>query len=322
MPFTHHVAGQPGWARGHDGESDFIKQEGAARGFEVVDIRTNWKRYLEFSQSKPAAFLKDIVHLSPAGEALWAKFALPHFVYLPDAKPDWRGRVRVFTPNGKPFAATTSEYPTDGVSVTAPIKIAFAGRRVDLLSGAALSAKPGSAKILIDGKAPSSLPELYYASTSTRPPDFFWPMIRRAQLGGSPVIEDWKITFSHINDEGTDYQYDVAVTVTGPDGTGNAREKFVSKSGRLTLEPGSFTLTSLVTSVRKGEPYPDGTACKISVKANFLDQWQPAPASAASEDRATIAFGLIDGPHTLEIIPNNDGPLSLRAIVVHHPSER
>jgi hypothetical protein len=320
MVFTHHVAGQPGWSRMHDAESDFIKQAATERGFEIVDIRSNWKRYLEFSQSKPSAFLKDVVHLAPNGEALWAKFSLPHFVQQPDAKPAWRERVQVFTPDGKGFAATDTEYPTGGVMLSKLLKFSFEGRRVDLLSHSSPGVKLGTAKVLIDGKAPSTFPELYFTTTSTRPPDFFWPMLRRAEVGANPVLEDWKIAFSNVSADGTDFAYDVTGSVTGPDGNGNEKERFVSKSGRLVISPECFMIAPLMKQARKGKPYPDGTTCSVSVRGNFLDQWKPSlPANPASEDRYTLANGLAPGPHTLEIIPNNDGDLPLRAIIVHRP---
>ena len=51
-----------------------------------------------------------------------------------------------------------------------------------------------------------------------------------------------------------------------------------------------------------------------------LDVWQQnANVDPATEDRYTLAQGLTNGKHTLEIIPNGDGPLSLRAFVVYHP---
>jgi hypothetical protein len=71
---------------------------------------------------------------------------------------------------------------------------------------------------------------------------------------------------------------------------------------------------------RKGKPYPDGPTCTVSVRGNFSDRSKPLlPANPASEDRYTLANGLASGPHTLEIIPNNDGDLPLRAVLVHRP---
>ena len=320
MPFTHHVAGQKAWAGGQDRESAFIKQLAEKHGFEVVDIRTDWKRYLDFSKSDPYTLLKDVVHLAPNGEMLWAKFTLPHFRDRPDAKPDWRRRIKVFTPDGKPFLAAGAEYPAGGAMLTQPLKFPFDGNRVDVLSNPTPGAKLGTAKVLIDGTAPSAFRELYYSTTGTRPPDFFWPMIRRVEVGANPVLEDWKITFKHIRDGGADFEYDVHGSVTGPDGTGNAKERFVSRSGRLIVDPKWFMIAPLMKQARKGQPYPDGTACTISIRGNFLDVWKPVlPPNPASEDRYTLAAGLSNGPHTLEITPNGDGELPLRAIVVHQP---
>src|SRR5882724_6786146 len=125
-------------------------------------------------------------------------------------------------------------------------------------------------------------------------------MIRRAGVVGNPVLEDWTITFNKDND-GKDFEYDVKGSVTGPDGKGNARARFVSTSGRLVINPECIMIAPLMKSVRKGKPYPDGTSCAIAVRGNFLDQWKPTlPANPASEDRHTLASGLGGGPHTLE----------------------
>ena len=320
MPFTHHMAGQKAWAGGHDRESKFIKELAEKHGFEVVDIRTDWKRYLEFAKSDAYTFLKDVVHLAPNGEMLWTKFTLPHFQYRPDAKPDWRERIKVFTPDGKRFIATQAEYPSGGVKLAQPLKFSFEGNRVDILSNPTPGTKLGTAKILIDGKSPSALRELYYSTTGTRPPDFFWPMIRRVEVGKNPILEDWKITFKNIRDSGTNFEYAVTGSVTGPDGTGNAKERFVSQSGRLIINPKWFMIAPLMKQARKGQPYPDGTTCTVTIRGNFLDIWKPVlPANPASEDRYTLVSGLSNGPHTVEIIPNADGELPLCAIVVHQP---
>ncbi len=320
MPFTHHMAKPKAWAGKQDRESKFIQELADKHGFELVDIRTDWKRYLEFSKSNPGEFLKDTVHLGPNGELLWAKLTMPHFQYRPDAKPDWRERVKVFTPDGKRFIAPRAEYPAGGVLLAQPLKLSFEGNRVDILSNPTPGAKLGTARILIDGKTPSALRELYYSTTGTRPPDFFWPMIRRVEVGKNPVLEDWKITFKNIRDGGASFEYEVAGSVTGPDGAGTAQEGFVSRSGRLMIDPKWFMIAPLMKSARKGQPYPDGTTCTVSIRGNYLDVWKPVlPANPSSEDRYTLASGLSNGRHTLEIIPNRDGELPLRAIVVHQP---
>jgi hypothetical protein len=278
---------------------------------------------LEFTATTPAEYLKDIIHLNPAGEALWSRITMPHFQLLPEAAPDWRERIQVYTVDGKRFAGDDGrEYPDQGRTLTEPLRMQFEGNRVDVLAGAGSSGKPGSAKILIDGKSPSSISELYYATVGSRPANFFWPMLRRAQVGKDPVDETWTVAFKNIAPDGIAFEYDLAGSVTGPDGHGNSREPFTSKSGRIIIDPQWFTVGALVKSVNKGVPYPDGTACKFSVLANAADVWKPEmSASSGAEGRLTLAAGLKDGPHTLEIIPNGDGDVALRAVVVHRAAQ-
>jgi hypothetical protein len=166
-------------------------------------------------------------------------------------------------------------------------------------------------------------------------------MLRRAEVGANPVAEKWTLTFSGISATGEEFFYDVKGSVTGPDGRGDAKEKFMSKSGRLIIDPKWFMISALVKGPSKGKPYPDGTTCTLEVRPNFLDVWKPstappegteklptsngfgpvlaAPRTSAGEDRYTLASGLSNGPHVLEIFPNDDGDLPLRAVLVHRP---
>jgi hypothetical protein len=349
MAFTHHYMAQKAWERGQTADSDLIKRLSTKHGFELVDIRPNWAAFLKQAHSKQAGaeayeLLRDGVHLNAAGEALWWKITMPHFTILADSDPYWRKRIQVYTADGRPFAADDRrEYPDEGLPLTKPLKIEFEGTRVDVLADSLSGEKTGTAKILIDGKAPSSFPELYYATRGTPPPNFFQPMLRRAEIGRDPVPETWTLKFRGISETGEDFTYEATGSVTGPDGEGNARQKFVSNSGRLVIDPEWFIMQVLVKNISKGKPYPDGTTCRFEVRANFLDEWRPrtgmtdeksdssrrsgfgqvilAPQQAGSEDRYTLVSGLNNGRHTLEIIPNGDGALPLRAIIVHRPPQ-
>jgi hypothetical protein len=343
VAFTHHFMFQNGWEKGQTKDSELIARMSAGLSFECVDIRTNWKKYMEATKTEAGTFLKDGVHLNMAGEALWLKFALPHFQARSEASPCWRRWVKVYTPDGKPFAADKQEYPSGSTSLAGPVKLSFEGTRVDVIADAVAGQKLGTAKILIDGKAPSAYPELYVATRGSRPPNFFWPMLRRAEVGKDPVAEKWTLMFSKISETGEDFNYEVKGSVTGADGSGNAREKFVSKSGRLIIEPAWFTISPLVKKTMKGKVYPDGTTCTFDIRPNFMDVWKPqspvpakeaaglaltqngfgpvlsTPVQSGSEQRYTLVSGLTNGPHVLEIIPQDDGELPLRAIVVHEP---
>jgi len=49
----------------------------------------------------------------------------------------------------------------------------------------------------------------------------------------------------------------------------------------------------------------------------FVDTFSPA--SLDETGRITLAQGLPRGEHTLELLPNGDGPVPIRAIEVHRP---
>ena len=180
--------------------------------------------------------------------------------------------------------------------------------------------KTGTAKILIDGKAPSTIPGVYATTRASQAPKCWWPALKRVEIGSAaaPVTEDWTLTFTKINEKATEFEYELKGSVTGPDGNGNSKEKFTSKSGRMIIDPQWFTITSAFINFKEA-PKP-GFEVKWSVVAKCADTWRPSPtADPAKEDRVTLVQGLTNSSHTLEIIPNGDGALGLRAIVVYQP---
>ena len=115
-----------------------------------------------------------------------------------------------------------------------------------------------------------------------------------------------------------DFEFELKGSVTGPDGKGNNKEKFVSNSGRISLD----TQWYLGPTFLQGWVPPVGFEVKWNVVAQGQDVWQQkADNDPATEDRSTLVQGISNGKHTLEIIPNGDGPLGLRAIVVYQPSK-
>lgn len=48
----------------------------------------------------------------------------------------------------------------------------------------------------------------------------------------------------------------------------------------------------------------------------------PADADNSKVHLVTLAKGLANGRHTLEIIPNGDGPVPVESVVVHEPALR
>ena len=284
-----------------------------------MEVRKSWQAHLEKNKLEPKEFLRDVIHLNPFGEELMYKLVIPHFAYIQDAKPYWNDMYQIFTPDGKRWTPGKDEYPSGGTVLSAPLKIEFEGNRVDLLAMPSKEAKLGTAKILIDGKDPLKYPEIY---TFKRFGSFnhWFPVLRKIQIGGNPPVEEeWTLTFTKMSPDAKDFEYEVKGSVTGVDGQGSSKEKFVSKSGRITIDPQWFHLDKICKLVKKTPAV--GFYIKTKVFPVGLDTWAPKTGqNPAAEDFYTVAEGLTNDKHTLEIIPNGDGPLPLRAVVVYRPS--
>ena len=321
-------------------DSDLIRSLAEKHGFEVVEMRKDWEKFLV--DTRPAAatdvnalrmhvmdYILDTVHHNHRGGLLMERIVREHFRYIPEQKPYWLDMVEVYTPDGKRWAQDKEEYPTGGAVINRPLKFEFEGNRIDLLGMPLKDGKPGSAKVLIDGKAPSAFPEVYVPTRSTLKPQSPWPMVIRVELGKNAVAEEWTMTYTKVDPAKSkpevakpdtfDFEFALKGSVTGADGKGNNREKFVSNSGRITLDPQWY----LAPGFLQGYVPPVGFEVKWKVVPQGLDVWQQkADNDPTKEDRYTLVQGISNGKHTLEIVPNGDGPLGLRAMVVYQPMTR
>lgn len=292
----------------------------------------NWRHLLgivhpgEAPRLAAQHYLQDQVHVSKRGERLMEVITARHFEYRPKQPPTWLDRIRAYQPDGSRWPETGDEYPSGGTVMRQPLKFEFTGNRIDLIA-APVDGKPGSAKILIDGRPPSTIPEIFTATRTTLIPGSPWPMIKHVQAAGRPVAEDWTLTYTTVAPQTTaegrshfELKFDLAGSVTGPDGSGSTRERFVSTSGRIVIEPEWFLPGAFWNSTGAKAPQV-GTQVRWQTKRLGLDVWKPGGnLDPATEDRHVVAQGLANGKHTLEIIPNDDGPIALRAVVVHQPN--
>ncbi|MFA6293034.1 MAG: SGNH/GDSL hydrolase family protein [Victivallales bacterium] len=325
LTITHHIvgsddAGRDKWLKVHDNDSEVIRQLADKYGYEVADIRPDWKKHVDDNGGKQTTFLADGTHLNPKGHELMASLVIPHLKFNPEQKQSWREMVKAYTADGKRWDSDKEELPSKGDLLSKPVKFQFDGNRVDLIAMPIKDGKPGTAKILIDGKAPSTIPGVYATTRASQAPKCWWPALRRVEIGSDsvPVAEDWTLTFTKVNEKATEFEYELKGSVTGPDGNGDSKGKFTSKSGRMIIDPKWFTITSAFINFK--EAPKSGFEVKWSVVAKCADTWRPNPTpDPAKEDRAILAQALTNSSHTLEIIPNGDGSLGLRAIVVYQP---
>ena len=112
----------------------------------------------------------NVVHLKPNGIALMASMVVPHLRYDPQQPRAGPDRVRYYDPKGGVLKGSFDD--AAGVALAQPLRFEFEGNRVDV--AAAADGKFGTARILIDGKKPSTFRGMYAASrtNSHRAPGF------------------------------------------------------------------------------------------------------------------------------------------------------
>lgn len=344
MIFTHHVMNiaqqreLPWETRSHnisqDMSSDELRSLGQKYGIEIVDLRPEWKQYIHEHHLQPSDLVgEDGVHMNGHGEELLAHLVGRHFRYNPLFSAPWYNEVRLYDArrpivDAKDDEITYSAGPWEldgdsmvGTSARSRMKLAFEGNRVDIIPGAvsAKDAKLGSARILIDGKPPSADPDCCFATLPSGAPGTIMPGLLRTTHLKPLVPEDWTLRITSMSPDAKELTYEVVGSVTGPDGSGNNREKFVSKSGRVVIEPQDLERITWAHNNTEKRCYV-GFEVTWSVRLTCLDTYKATAAKDASHLRLiTVAQGMKNAHHTLEVVPNGDGAVPIKAIQVYTP---
>jgi hypothetical protein len=256
----------------------------------LADVRSGWVGYLKANNLQPKALLSDDVHLNDHGCFVMSELVKRYLVHKPDLLTDEaRNSVRTFE--------VGKEVKREGNS----LKLSFEGNRVDLLA----QGGKGSAKILIDGKRPSEFAECI-AFTRTSPSQSWWgPALLRVSSEKPREIEDWTLKVAEVDDKAERIRFTVSGSKTGADGEGVSSERFVSKSGRVVIEPGDWWVKNIHQG---GKKLPVGFEIRWKAVAMGSDAW-------SGEETLTVAQGLPSGKHTLEIV----GAAAVRAVRIYRP---
>jgi hypothetical protein len=266
--------------------------------------RWEWVQYLKDNNLQPKDLLSDAVHLNERGKWLTAELMKRFMVHRPDEPRDeWQDMVKTFE--------VGREIRWDGRT----LRLEFEGNRVVAL--AAAGGKGGLARVLIDGKKPSEFPDCY---TVTRPggtPHVGWPALKRIGREKPPVLEEWTAKLTGFNEAQDDFQFSVTGSVTGADGEGRGKEKFVSRSGRVAIEPADWVL-AYDRQVSK-KPAPAEFTVRWKVEPLFVETYAaPEAKDPAREVPTVLVSNLPCGRHTLELVAEGEPP-ALKALRVHNP---
>ena len=172
----------------------------------------------------------------------------------------------------------------------------------------------GTARILIDGKKPSEFPECIAFTRTSLSQSRWGPALLRVSSEKPREIEEWTLTVREVDDKADQLKFMVAGSRNGPDGEGVSSERFVSKSGRVVIEPGDWWIKNIqeITKAR----VPVGFEVKWKAIPLYADTITPPKGEDPSrESVVTVAQGLSNGKHTLEVI----GPAAIGAVRVYRP---
>lgn len=294
-----------------DRQAEKIREIAAKYGCELADVRQEWREHMRRHNQFPKDLLNDSVHLNKAGNQLMASLVIRHLRYDPTFPQDsWKGLVQGF-----PLDKSPVKRSPDG-----RIQLTFEGNRVDVLAAPGKDGALGTARVLIDGQSPSAYPQLYYSTRPSKAPGVWWPAISRVDWEKPRVLEKWVLRVVESDPQGSDIRFEVTGSQTGRDGSGTSKKRFVSSSGRVVIEPARWNVHGAL-KYRKAT-IPANFEVIWEVCPLFKDVYQaPQAADPARQYPTMLAQGLRNGRHTLEIIPNGDGALPIRAIRVYRPPQ-
>jgi hypothetical protein len=270
----------------------FLPDYARKYGCGLADVRGAWLSYLKSNRLEPKALLSDDVHLNDHGCFVMAEIVKRYLVYKPQLlSEEEKSTVRTLE------AGKELSWQGDRLTLT------FEGNRVDLISAKGA----GTARILIDGKKPSEFAECVAFTRTSLSQTGWGPALLRVSSDKPRLVEDWTLKVVEADDRAERIRFTVTGSKTGPDGEGVSSERFVSRSGRVVVEPGDWWVKNIQQMTRTKVPV--GFEIKWKAIPLFSDTYDP------SGEPVTVAQGLPNGKHTLEIV----GKTSVGAVRVYRP---
>jgi hypothetical protein len=315
--------------------------QGLARKYDVelVDARREWIEYLRANNLKHTDLIdQTLVHMNRKGQVLMVQLYERHFRLDEHSRGGWMNGVRYYSalrplderrvdeialegPGWRKAATEGPEWAKERLGATAQgagnrLKLRFFGTRVDLV----LLPSEGGARILIDGKPPSTFHLLH----GERPFPTVGAMlppgsIMQYFIGRNIRPETWELTFKDISPDAKTFRFALRGSLTGEDGEGCNTVTFVSKSGRITIAGDDWTPAG-------SWPPPKGwpqARLVWRIVGDYRDHVQCPPASPDRPpdgfEYVTVADGLPPGEHVLTLIPGATGDFSIHAIEAYNP---
>jgi hypothetical protein len=262
---------------------DFLPTIAARYGAELADVRVEWKQYLSTNHLLAGHLLKDSVHLNEQGQFVMAEII---DTYL------------------RPGDLSTTDTQDDRFVELVPkstgnssLVFNFQGSRIDAVIA---DGAEKDSKILIDGRAPCSLPELYGFNRTSTYPGSNWPALLQVEKGSTALVaEMWTAVVTNADRTLGHFKFSISGSVTGFDGAGDSTRKFVSTSGRIVIQPSDWNLAY------------GRQVIKTDIPADFEITWASgchgtdiigmSPHASGIGLPITLAQGLANTKHTVEV---------------------
>jgi len=195
------------------------------------------------------------------------------------------------------------------------LELEFEGNRVDWIS----KAGPGggaSVRVLVDGKRPGELRDLFAFSRPTslvNPSE--WPAIGRISARNVPVEEEWRAEITDVDQQNNVVKFRVIGSVTGEDGEGASDTDFVSKSGRVVIEAFDWQIYP-----KRIKSYASGMTIRWKCFPMHRNIFHPSIQLDDLRENATILLqGLPNGKHRIELVSDGGETPPISAIRVYRP---
>jgi hypothetical protein len=282
-------------------------------GVEFVENRLELTEYMTANNLTIESLLGDSVHQTPYAARITNMNIARHFHRAAKFAYDLRSRERRVEAGSAAVKTKGRWTKADGGALATTQKdgsvtVSFIGNRIDLIGWRA--ADGGSVDVFIDGRPADQAPVFYTGYITPNPKNAPAPpnpprdrSPHRVTLGAKIVPQQWTITMT--SDTG---DYELAGSVTGPDGAGNAKKPFTSKSGQIVIEPEFWRLPE--TNKTSDKFTFEVTRCAVA-RAEFKGE--------KAKFRLPLVQNLANGPHTLKLVARGDGPVCVEAFDVFEP---
>ena len=331
---TAHVAGYNDKSMDTVVDDETLMLRGLAQKYsvELVEARREWIDFLQGNKIAVKDMLIDPIHLNHKGCSLMAQLYERHLRFNPLYPSAWPNRVRYYSANRPLDERRYDEITLEGKGwksaggvaqyiggADCKLKLKFKGNRVDLILGSDLA----GASVLIDGKAPSQL-NLYHG---LRPFQRTGAMVIPASLvqyftGPNMQLETWELAYKDISPDGKKFRFSLRGSVTGEDGEGTNTEEFVSKSGRIAIQPNDWLAAWHYPPDAAKSPAP---VAVWQIVPDFRDHVQSGPVpkdwpqNQPYRQYITVADGLPPGEHELTVIPDGKASFSIQGVDAYNP---